>query len=114
MVKADEPTPVNPLALKLMVAPLTCEMLVAVKLVKVAVPLIAAIVVVPPMVHDPLPTPAVMLAVLVVLFPYWSCMAISGWVTSAPPLEEGAAGCVNTESLFAAPAPMLWLTVALL
>ena len=70
ILKADDVTPVSPLELKVMVAPVTAVGLVAVKPVKVAVPETAAFVVVPPIVQIPVPTAAAMLAVLVVTLPY--------------------------------------------
>ena len=113
-MKLLEVAPVNPVEVKLIVAPVTAAALVAVSPEKVAVPLTAARPVAPPSVQVPAPTAAATVAVLAVAFPYWSWIATTGWVASAPPLLAGVAGCVVMASLFAAPAPMFCVTVALL
>ena len=69
-MKLLEVTPVRPVEVKVMVAPVTAAALVAVSPEKVAVPLTAARLVVPPSVQVPAPTAAATVAVLVVAFPY--------------------------------------------
>ena len=70
-MKLFEVTPVRPVEVKVMVALVTAAALVAERLLKVADPLTAATVVVPPNVQLPTsPLAAVTLTVLVVAFPY--------------------------------------------
>ena len=67
-----EVTLVNPELVKAILAPVIEAVLVAVKSLKVAVPLLLDGLVVPPIVHVPVPTAAFTLAVLVVALLYWS------------------------------------------
>ena len=85
---------------------------VAVRLVKVAVPAIAGITEVPPIVQAPVPTFAVIDAVLAVKLPYWSWIDITGWVTNNPPLDRGEVAWVLTANLLSTPTPTAWLTMA--
>ena len=66
----EEATPAMLPELKLIVAPVTAPVLVAVSPEKVTVPFTAATVAVPPKVQLPSPTAAVTMAVLDVAFPY--------------------------------------------
>ena len=71
MLKAEEVTPASPLAENLIVTPVNPASLVAVRPVKVAVPLTALTEVPPPSsVQVPAPTEAVTVAMLVVALPY--------------------------------------------
>ena len=65
-----EVTEVNPVLVKVMVAPVTAEVLEAVNPVNVVEPEIALTEVVPPNVQVPAPTDATIDAALVVVFPY--------------------------------------------
>ena len=112
IIKPLEVTGVKPLDAKLMVAPFTVFALVAVRLVKVAIPLTPALVVVPPIVQLPEPTEATTSAVLVVVLPYWSCIATIGWLPKVAPFVAGKVGCVVIPSLVAAPTLMVCDTVA--
>ena len=113
MLNVVEVLLVRPVEVKLMVAPVTAAALVAVRPEKVATPELALTAVVPPRVHEPAPTAAVMLALLpVAVLLYWSRTVMMGWVARAAPLDAGAAGWVVTERLFAAPGLMVWLTLA--
>jgi hypothetical protein len=114
ILNADEVIDVRPVDVKVMVAPVTAVEAAAVRFVKVATPLTPAFVVVPPIVHEPAPTVANTLAVLVVALPYWSVILTTGCVPSTAPLLAGAAGCVPIASLLAAPAPITCVTEAAL
>jgi hypothetical protein len=73
MLKPADVIDVNPAESNFIVAPVTAAKLVAVKLAKVAVPLIPATPAtefVPPIVHEPEPTIVVTVAVLVVVLLY--------------------------------------------
>ena len=92
-----------------MVAPVTAETLVAVRLLNVATP--AAAVAVgdgPPSVQLPEPTAAVTTAELPVsALPYWSVIFTTGWMPKVPPLYDGAVGCVVIIIFAAAPMPIV-------
>jgi hypothetical protein len=70
ILKVFDVTEVNPVLVKVIVAPEIALVLVAVNPAKVVTPEIALTDVVPPNVHVPAPTAALIDAVLVVAFPY--------------------------------------------
>ena len=103
MLNAELVTPVNPAELKLMVAPVTEFVLKAVRPLKVAVPLDAFLLVVPPKVQVPWTGVAVIVAELCTTLPEASCTVMTGCAAKAPPSATGALGCVDTASFAAAP-----------
>ena len=113
MLNVEEVIPVSPVEVKLIVAPVTAEALVAVRPVNEAWPTTAAMFAVPPRVHIPASTAAVTVAVLAVVLPYWSWMEITGWAAKTAPFVAGAVGWVVTPSFVAVPARIAWETVAL-
>ena len=78
MLNGELVTPVNPLEVKIMVAPVTELVLKAVKPAKVAVPLTAAFVIVPPKVQVVWTGAARMLAVLTTILLNASCTTTTG------------------------------------
>ena len=114
ILKVPDVIPVKPALEKAIVAPVTAAALVAVKPLKVVVPLTAATEDVPPKVQVPAPTAAVIEAVLVVAFPYWSTIFTLGCIAKTAPFVAGAVGCVFIVNLLAAPAPIDWVTEAVL
>ena len=112
IIKPLEVTDVKPVDVKLMVAPLTKFVLVAVRSVKAATPLTPFLEVVPPIVQLTSLAAARTAAVLVVVLPYWSCIATTGCVPKAAPFVAGKVGCVVIPSLVAAPTLMVCDTVA--
>jgi len=114
ILNVPDVAPVSPELVKPIVAPVTDDTLVAVRLVNVAKPPEAVTDEVPPRVHVPDPTAAATLAELfvVTVLPYWSCTATIGCVANASPLPEGAAGCWVSPIFVATPAVNIWDTVA--
>jgi len=113
MLNDELVTPVNPLEVKLIVAPLTALVPKAVKLVKLAVPETAVWVVVPPKVHVPWVGVATMLAALATALPNASCTATTGCVAKGVPSATGALGCVVMTNFAATPAMICTIELVL-
>src|SRR5579862_651384 len=113
MLNVELVTLLKPVAVNLILAPVTAAVLVAVRLVNADVPPTAVILVLPPRLQVAWFGAAVITAALDTALPDASVTITIGWVANALPLRAGAFGCVDIASFAGIPA-MTCVTVFVL